>query len=605
MKRANFWQSFLSIGIFLFAFVGFHPAFCVVKYDEGRLVINDIQLLQDSENPNDYYYLPQYPRLAQREDGSFEFLCIKYVGRGGAETSGGLFHALIEFTLLPDELQKLQAELKKIVPVGRIVGPVPMQENIKNGESGLGSFEVISSVLRNEDVGNPFSQHFITSGHAPFLPGSRAAIAALLSQEGATLLWESFNSSTSDVSVALSGYYEAVVKGYNAIIEADASTVYTHFSQVLNEQSGYTRDQLRDITDKLIQSQTIKIEVFDRSTGLGIKTDDLQAIVDLVSNKLIELMFDAKTGWARVPETEVAVEQGQLPGRQSRGAFKRFFSGSGDQTYITDNQFVLKQRKDVRVNKFYLNLSKATTIKVPFFTTGNLRGFYSFHGENMQYFRVIDMGDPDFDKRDILFQVDGEFAQAFGDILNFVAVSFRKSYQNGQADVTEEIIIKGQELESGTDLKKITYPALGLTGNDLINYQYRVVWSFKGESQTVRIPVDPNRWLTGKEPAVSLKPPFGKMMVEIDADRTLFKGLEMKSAVIRFFTVLNGKAQVQRTIVLRDTDSQSTQKVALYSDPGQPVAYQVKWYPVRSSQPIEGDVIELEDTYLNLIPPEK
>ena len=68
--------------------------FAVVKYDEGRIMINGIQLLQDNTNPLEYYYLPQYPKLAKNADGSFEFLCIKYVG-ANKESSGGLFHALI------------------------------------------------------------------------------------------------------------------------------------------------------------------------------------------------------------------------------------------------------------------------------------------------------------------------------------------------------------------------------------------------------------------------------------------------------------------------------------------------------------------------------
>ena len=98
---------FLSI---LFCCSSLHA---IVKYDEGRIQVDGIQLLQDHLNPNDYYYLPQYPRLAQRGDGTFEFLCMKYVGKGGSETNGGLFHALIEFSLEDDQLLSIEAKLKK------------------------------------------------------------------------------------------------------------------------------------------------------------------------------------------------------------------------------------------------------------------------------------------------------------------------------------------------------------------------------------------------------------------------------------------------------------------------------------------------------------
>ena len=578
-------------------------ASALVKYDEGRITLNGVQLLQDSENPKEYYYLPQYPRLAQRDDGSYEIMCIKYVGTGGPETNGGLFHALVEFTLPPEVVDELQSELERQIPNARIVGPVPMQENMKDGEDGMASFEVVSSILRNVEGENPLTQNFITSGHAPLLPNSRAAIAARLSQEGATLLWSSFQGATSDVSIAIRGYYEAMVKGYNAVITAEVSTVYKHFSQVQYQAEGYTMDQLRDITDKLIQEQKINVEVFDRSDGLGIKADDMQGIVDLVTNKLIELMFDSKTGWAKTPKPVTAVEQNQIPGRQERGAFVKFFAGDGNPEYITDSQFVLKRVKNIRVNKFYLNLSKSTSIKVPFFTTGNIRGFYDAHQENEEYFQIVNLDDPDFAKREILFQVDGEFAQAFGDILNFVTVGFQKKYPS-QPAVTGEIVIKGSDLTEGLDLKGLTYPALGLNGDDLIDYNYRISWSFKGDEKTIHIPPREGDWLTGRDAAVSLRPPFEKRLIEVDADRAMIKESGYRSATVRFFTVLNGQPKVQRTVILRNSDAQNTDKIALYHDEGKPCAYQVNWYSEKSGEAVEGEVLEITDNYLFLAPPE-
>jgi len=147
-------------------------------------MINGIQLLQDKDNPLAYYYLPQYPKLSNKEDGSLELLFLKYVGQGGAETNGGIFHALVEFTLPDDMLETLNTDLKKLVPGGIIVGPVPLLQTMKDGEIGMAAFKVISSVLSNVEGENRFTQTVITSGHAPLPPGSKAAIAAKLSQEG-------------------------------------------------------------------------------------------------------------------------------------------------------------------------------------------------------------------------------------------------------------------------------------------------------------------------------------------------------------------------------------------------------------------------------------
>ena len=109
------------------------PGWALVRYDDGRRVIKGVQLLQDAGDPNVYFYVPQFPRLATRADGTFELLCLKYVDPTGA-ASGGLFHALIEFSL-PDELvADVERELKKQVPGARLAGPVPLLQAAQDGE---------------------------------------------------------------------------------------------------------------------------------------------------------------------------------------------------------------------------------------------------------------------------------------------------------------------------------------------------------------------------------------------------------------------------------------------------------------------------------------
>lgn len=578
-------------------------AFALVKYDEGRRTVDGVILLQDSEVPTDYYYLVDAPRLATRDDGTFELMCIKYVG-GSEEENGGLLHALVEFSLEPERIAQLQAKLREEVPNGRIAGPVPLQESVRDGEEGMASMQVVSSILSDTEGEKPLTQTISSSGHCPLLPGSRAAIAAKLSQQGATLLWSSFEGATSDVSISISGYYEAYVKGYNAVIEAEASTVYEHFSRVFNQQEGYERISLQEAVNELVQDQTIKVDVFDRSEGLGIDTKDMTAIVDLITNKLIELMFDAELGWAQRPETVTTIDQDQIKGRQERGGFARFFAGTGDQEYVTDNQFVLKDIKDIRVNKFYLNLSKATTIKVPFYTTGNIRGMYDLFRDNGPYFKVVNLEEAHFDSREVLFQIDGQFSEAFSSILNFVTVSLRKQYANGQNDVTREFTITGKELKEGTGFGRLVYPALGSSGEEFLQYDYKLSWSFNGESRTVNVPRNPEEWLSGSLAAIALKPPFDKSLVEIDANLEAFAGAGLHAVTVVFFTVLNGEAQVQKQLTFRAADAVSTQKLALYHDSDEATAYQVRWWPSDGSEFKAEPIRQLQDGYLYLAPPD-
>lgn len=576
--------------------------FATVKYDEGRRIVDGVVLLQDHLQTQDYYYLVDAPRLATNDEGRFELMCIKYVGGPQAADNGGLLHALIEFSLPAERVRELEGLLQKEVPGARIAGPVPLQETVRDGEEGQASLQVVSSILSDTEGERPLTQAITSSPHCPLLPGSRAAIAAKLSQEGATLLWESFQGTTSDVSVSVSGYYEAYVRGYNATVEAEASTVYEHFSAVFNEQRGYERTSLREAVNELIEDKTIKVEVFDRSEGLDIDAKSMTAILDLITNKVVELMFDAKVGWSTRPETIPTVEEGQLKGRQKRGGFTRFFAGTGNQKYITDNQFVLKDEKSVRKNRFYLNLSKATTIKVPFFTTGNIRGLYDLLEEDDAYFRVVNLDDPDFASREVIFQLDGSYAPAFSDVLNFVTVSLRKRYGNGQEPVTQTATLTAKDLAAGTDLRTLAYPALGLNGEDLLGYDYRLSWSFQGDPEPINLPAGPDDWLPGTQSAVSLQPPFAKVAVEIDASLEAFKAGGMRAATIIFYAVLNGEPVVQRRLTVRATDSEATNRMALYHDPGEAVAYQVRWWPADGSETSAEPIRELTDGFVWLVP---
>ena len=585
-----------------------HTLFAIPKYNEGMVLVKGVQLLQDREDSSAYYYLPQYPRLSTKENGDLELLCLKYVGRGGAESNGGLFHALIQFALpeewIPDLERELQAKTGNAR--ARIVGPVPLLQTMKEGEQNTpAGFQIVSSILSSTAGTGAFTRKMIASGHAPLLPGSKAAVSALLSQEGASLLFESLQGSTSDISVTVSGYYEAAVKGYNAVVTARCSTMYEHYSRLSNDQEGFTKDQMRKITDNLVTDKVLKVDVFDRSTGLGIDTKDMAGILNTVTDKLVELMFDAKEGWAKTPPRETAVEMNQIPGRQERGWFSSTFGGSEDTPYYTDHQFVLKKRQDVQVNTFYLNLSKSTTIKVPIFTSGNLSGFYDSLNTGRhkdKYFRTVNLDDPDFQKREVMFQVDGEFADSFKDIFNNVTVSFRKVYGEGREDVTSDVTFKRADIEKGTDFQNVSYPRIGMQSSDWLNYEYRTSWSLRGRNIALNNPAGANQWIKSSAPGVALVPPLKKRIVEVDADRALFKDAKVTSATVRFVVMLGGRAEEQRSLVLRPADTASSSRVTLYYDTNAPVAYEVTWYgPTGTGN--RGGMQVLTGDYLPLTPP--
>ncbi|MDZ4810679.1 MAG: hypothetical protein SGI96_20780 [Bacteroidota bacterium] len=613
------------VKIFLFFTLLFSSqAMAQVKYDEGAVYIKGLTFLQSSRDTMEYYYLPQFPRLATRSDGTFEFLCLKYTS-AKTENSGGLLHALVEFSI-PDSLMKLyEKELQKIVSGAKIRGAVPLMESKATGDENIKpGFEIVSAVLSSKDGKDAMTRTIVTSGYAPFTPGSKAAVAALLNPVGSTLLWNSFTGPASDVSVAVNGYYEAVVRAYNAVVTAEMSVVYSHLSKITNTQSGYNKNQVRQVVDEMIKNGVIKVDVFDRSTGLGVKTSDMDGILSLVTTKVTEIMFDTKTGWSKEPERVDPNLGFRDQGKQEdTGLLSNIAKGIADinnslpilglfspkrdknynPQYRTDNQYILKDIKDVRSNKFYLNLSKSTTIKVPFHTAGNLGGLYAKLGDDSRYFRIVNIDEETYQRRNIIFQVDGDFVDAFDDVINFVTVNFRKKYSTGgHSDVTAQLLINGNDLKNKISIKDISYPRLGIKSADWLEYEYQLLWSFKGRPNSVRIPENATQWIKSSDPAVSLIPPLVKEYVELDADRREFLNNGVASASINFATKQAGAMKVVRTIILRADDKSSINKVAIYHDAGVPVGYQSSWF--KNSGKADDDVSVMASNYLFLsVPP--
>jgi hypothetical protein len=556
-----------------------NSASALVSYDEGNRTVLGIALLQDVDHPDLYYYIPPYPTVSVRDDGSLEFLCLGFID-AKSNMSGGILHFLCEFKLPNEAVEELQKALEEEVPGAKIAGAVPLME--PEGEDAV-SFEVISAVLSDTAEGG-FTRKLLSSGHAPLSPGSKAAVAAVLSPQGATLLWNTLKEPTSDISVSIHGCYEAAVAGYNAKVTADVSTVYTHFSSMINMQKGYKRRQLQKIVDEMVRSAVIKIEVTER-TGLDIDTKSMDNITNLITTKLVELMFDTETGLSKLPEKEVAVQHGQIPGRQKASWLSRTFgSGSGDQQYITDNQYIMKRREDIQTNHFYIDLTRRSTIRVPVHTAGNMGGIYNSFKDDDRAFRVVNLDDPAFEMREVYFMVDNEYMTAFQDTINFVSVSFRKKYEKSH-DVNGQLMFTSQDILKGDTSKPVRYPRLGVTDSSWLDYEYRVNWSVR-DRPTVSDPKDKDKWLSAKDSTIALVPPFTKMTVgaEVDGTKEDFEANNVYYARVEMRWPIVGQMRSASKAILRYTDTEPRQEFVVYYDRGAAPEYRVIWQSRRGGE---------------------
>ncbi len=271
MKRSVKLKTVLAAVLFAAAAL----AFAEVALDEvvqaGRFVF-----YRDHADPHRYYYVPDAPRLAAKRDGTPEFTFIKYTKTGG-ETKGGVVHFLVTWGYTSGELSAAESALKATDPQARIAGPVPFKE---------GTFQVVSATAGE---GGLFNRRIVGEGKAPVLPGQKAAVSIALTEEGASLLWESFKNPTSDVSVLFALKFTGVTPAFQAKLKVDWDKVYTHHDVRVAAEGTIKvvklKAEMQAILDELRQRGVIQLDVVGEN-------ENMQKMLDTVYTHILNMMCE-------------------------------------------------------------------------------------------------------------------------------------------------------------------------------------------------------------------------------------------------------------------------------------------------------------------------
>jgi len=229
---------------------------------------------RDHADPHKYYYVPDEPRLATKRDGTPEFTFIKYTKTGG-DIKGGIVHFLVTWGLRESEILTAESSLQMLDPEAKVVGPVPFKE---------GTFKIISATAGE---GGLFNVKICGEGNAPIMPGQKGAVSIALTQEGASLLWESFKNPTTDISVMFMLKYSGITPAYEAKLKVDWDKVYTHHD--VSVSGGGTVKaikldaEIKAIFDELRQKGAIQLEV----TG---ESKEMEKLLEVAYGHLIKLM---------------------------------------------------------------------------------------------------------------------------------------------------------------------------------------------------------------------------------------------------------------------------------------------------------------------------
>ena len=271
---------------------------------------------RDHADPHKYYYVPDEPRLATKRDGTPEFTFIKYTKTGG-DVKGGVVHFLVTWGLRESEILTAESSLQMLDPEAKVVGPVPFK---------AGTFKIISATAGE---GGLFNVKICGEGNAPIMPGQKGAVSIALTQEGASLLWESFKNPTSDISVMFMLKYNGITPAYEAKLKVDWDKVYTH--QDVSVSAGGTvsgiklQADLKAIFDDLKQKGAIQLEVTGESKNmeklLEVTYGHLTKLMCNTSIKTDEQIKKSKTTTTRRTRRKIATNELSLILSYSESSF--------------------------------------------------------------------------------------------------------------------------------------------------------------------------------------------------------------------------------------------------------------------------------------------
>ena len=520
-------RQLLAVAALCLVVLGTAPdeAGAVVLDDDNRLTVTlsdgtVVNLVGESRRggrkTKNYYYLPSQLRLAQREDGTPEFLFLKFTTDETADaggTSGALLHFLMTWGLTAEQENELQTKLDQEHGKAKLKGAVPMDE----GEEGA-SFRIVSATLSNDEM----TRSLIHSGRAPTVPGGKVATAASLDPNGAQLLAASFEKTRSitDLSIALDFKYSAVAPAARGSIVFDWSKYHEE------------RDSLEANYKKWVSGKKTKKALgitYSSKPLYSYSYSDVRSHYEYLSEReVVRLEFEETIADERVSKireaffqyfldafTEKAEDDDVPPPTEDEEEQVPNIRYGQKYTYKKTFDSETRQRK---YQRFDLNYRMA--IRRPFQLVGNLASWYDHVADNPKCVGAVNLNDPFFAHRDIRMVLDLDAKEIFDDVINYVTVNVKKKRSSGRP-FHKSVTIDKKYIEEHGITAAVTY-ARGEDKNSDV-YEYATQWSLKG-GHLVPEELD---WEKRDWQGVTLTPPVVGRLFELEADLGLLEDADI------------------------------------------------------------------------------
>lgn len=525
----------------------------------GRAGNNKAPGGQDYLFTGDYYYLPVNMRLARKEDGTPQFLLLKYTTDEKADVGGvqgALIHFLMEWGLTPAQEreldQKLKAKVQELargnrlfagVSTPKVMGAVDLTAEKDN------SFRVISAVLNDSQM----APKLITSGKAPVIEGARVAVASKLDKNGAQLLAATLekNRSISDVSLEMSFKYTLLFPAVRGKIVVDWSKWETAFESYNakykhddkdskdGDDDTYSYEEMKNMYQTAIESKAVIFDIDKNVVG--------DATADKIVEEFMNVMVNALTDQNDQNEKPQPAKEDEQ-------------QGDPNIRYGKEYKFNKTKFESHYARKYEVyNLSYRLAIPKEVVVTENLASWYDGVRHNKKCVASVNLNDKFFQHRDINLILSEGSEQLIGKEVNYVTVNVRKKRNDGN-DFFKSVTVDREYLKKNGVRTNLTY-ARGEDTNAEV-YEYQTQWSFNdGE-----VYPQPSPWIKGSWEGLALAVPVKPRQIELEANLEDLKAAGITRATLQMRYIKLGK-EVESNIPLTVSKNEPLVKATIFTDP--------------------------------------
>ncbi|MDH5745178.1 MAG: hypothetical protein OEZ52_16675, partial [Candidatus Aminicenantes bacterium] len=141
-------------------------------------------------------------------------------------------------------------------------------------------------------------------------------------------------------------------------------------------------------------------------------------------------------------------------------------------------------------------------------------------------FDEINIDDPFFQRRKVIFNLDLDAAEIFDEAINHVTVEVRKKRTSGR-DFTDSITLNKEYITKNGVSATMTYAKM--REDDPGVFEYLTQWSLRGGGIYPKNP----RWEKGEWEGVTLSPPIAPLNIDIEADLEELKNNDIAAITVK------------------------------------------------------------------------